>query len=89
MKTRKPCTLSDLPPGCRARVSRVEGAGNIRTRLLSMGLTPEAEIEVIDCDCGRQIVRVRGCNLILDGEVTRHVTCALEPTPAGTGEGRG
>lgn len=76
MQIKNPCALSDLPPGCRAKVSRIDGTGNIRNRLLALGFTPDTDIEVMDCDCGRQIVKVRDCNLILDGEVASHVTCA-------------
>lgn len=79
MKKKMPCALNKLPVGCRARISRVDGAGDIRARLSAMGLTPETDIEVLDCACGRQIVKVRGCSLVLDGETAGHVTCALEP----------
>lgn len=78
MKKKMPCALKDLPPGCRARISRVDGANDIRARLSALGLTPDTAIEVLDCACGRQIVKVRGCSLVLDGETACHVTCALD-----------
>lgn len=79
MKNENPCTLTSLPAGCRAKVARVEGSAAERSRLNSLGLTPQTDIEVIDCSCGRQIVRVRGCNLVLDDEMACHITCSLEP----------
>lgn len=82
MKKKTPCALKDLPPGCRARISKIEGTGDLRSRLSALGLTPDADIEVIDCACGRQVIKVRGCSLVLDGETACHVTCAPEATDA-------
>lgn len=82
MNAQKTCLLSDLPPGCRAKVSKVEGTGTITNRLLALGFTPDADVEVMECGCGRQIVKVRGCNLVLDGEVTCRVACELQPVPS-------
>lgn len=76
MKATKNATLSDLPPGCKAKVRKIEGAGNMRNRLLAMGFTPDVDIEIISCDCGRQVVKVRGCSMILDENVASRVTCA-------------
>lgn len=81
------CALADLPAGCRAKVSRVECPGDVRARLLAMGLTPDTEVEVLDCSCGRQVVRVRGCSMILDGETACRITCALEPEAPEAREG--
>lgn len=78
MKEERPCALTDLAPGCRAKVAKVEGNCALRSRLSALGLTPDADIEVIDCACGRQLVKVRGCSLVLDGDTACHVTCALE-----------
>lgn len=76
MKNKKSCALAELPTGCRARISGVEGEGDIRARLSAMGLTPDTDIEVLDCACGKQVVRVRGCNIVLDGETACRVTCS-------------
>jgi ferrous iron transport protein A len=78
MKKRTPCVLNNLPAGCRARISKVDGSGDMRARLAAMGITPETAIEVLGCVCGRQLVKVRGCNFVLDGDAACCVTCRLE-----------
>lgn len=80
MKKQNPgaCALSNLGAGSRAKVAKVDGSDAERARLNALGLTPQADIEVIDCRCGRQVVKVRGCSLILDDETAGHVTCSLE-----------
>jgi DtxR family Mn-dependent transcriptional regulator len=40
------CALSDLRPGERGRVARVEATGAVRQRLLDMGLLPDTVIEL-------------------------------------------
>lgn len=72
------CALTSLRAGCRAKVARVDGSDAERSRLNALGLTPQTDIEVIDCCCGRQVVKVRGCSLILDDQMAGHVTCSLE-----------
>jgi len=37
-------TISNLQPGARARVLRIDGSGAIRQRLLDMGLLPRATL---------------------------------------------
>lgn len=39
------CTLSELRPGERGRVARVEAAGAVRQRLLDMGILPDTVLE--------------------------------------------
>ncbi len=38
--------LSDLKPGQRGTISKVGGSGDIRRRILDMGVVPQTEIEV-------------------------------------------
>lgn len=40
------CALSDLRPGERGRVARVDATGAVRQRLLDMGLLPDTVIEL-------------------------------------------
>ncbi len=40
------CALSDLRPGERGRVARIEASGAVRQRLLDMGLLPDAVVEL-------------------------------------------
>ena len=39
-------TLSDLRPGIPARVVRIHGGGALRLRILELGLTPGAALQV-------------------------------------------
>ncbi len=41
--------LSKLNPGDTGTILRVEGSGQIRKRIMDMGLTPGAKIEMIRC----------------------------------------
>lgn len=41
--------LSKLSPGDTGTIVRVEGSGQIRKRIMDMGLTPGAKIEMIRC----------------------------------------
>ncbi len=54
-----------LPPGARARVVEVDSGCRLRTRLLQMGITPGAVVEVVDNTRGPVIVRVRGVTIAL------------------------
>ena len=56
-----------LPPGSRARVLTVTGRGHgVRMRLLQMGLTPGAIVEIVEnYGRGPVLVRVRGAVLAL------------------------
>lgn len=89
MKTNTPCALAELPAGCRARVARINGAGDIRARLSAMGLTPDTAIEVLECLGGRQLIKVRGCNLILDGDTACKITCSRDECQKGRGRWAG
>lgn len=88
MQIKKPCALTELPAGCRARVSRIEGASDARARLSALGFTPDTAIEVLDCCGGRQVVKVRGCNLILDDNTAGMITCAKDDDSAPCACGR-
>lgn len=63
-------TLKDLKPGNSGVVETVKGEGNIRRRVLEMGVTPGTKIEVIKvAPLGDPIeVMLRGYNLSLRKE---------------------
>ncbi len=54
-----------LPPGTRARVVSIDTGCRLRTRLMQMGITPGAVLEVVDNTRGPIIVRVRGVTIAL------------------------
>jgi Fe2+ transport system protein FeoA len=39
--------LNDVKPGCRAKIYRHHTTGAVRQRLLNLGFTPHAEVDVI------------------------------------------
>ncbi len=57
--------LSALPPGARARVVALEGGYGSMRRLMEMGLTPGALVEVVRNGPGPIILRVRGTMIAL------------------------
>jgi len=61
----KTTRLVFLPPGSRARVIGIDSGYGLRTRLLQMGLTPGAIVEIIDNTRGPIIIRVRGVIIAL------------------------
>jgi len=60
-------SLADLRRGERSRVVSISGVGQIQQRMLEMGVSPGAEIEVLrSAPLGDPIeVHVRGFNLML------------------------
>lgn len=60
-------SLADLLPGIPGKVCGIEGIGLIQQRMLEMGVSPGAEIEVLrKAPLGDPIeVHVRGFNLML------------------------
>jgi ferrous iron transport protein A len=60
-------TLDDLPPGCPARVTSVNGAGPLSRRLMEMGIVPGVGVQVVKAaPFGDPIeVRVRGYSLAM------------------------
>ena len=67
--------LVALPPGARGRVVGVVGGGmNLRMRLLQMGITPGALVEVVDNHGrGPVLVRVRGTVIALGRGVAEKI----------------
>ena len=61
----KTTRLVFLPPGSRARVVGIDSGYGLRTRLLQMGLTPGAIVEIVDNTRGPVIIRVRGVVIAL------------------------
>jgi ferrous iron transport protein A len=60
-------TLTDLPAGCDARVTAVNGNGKMTRRLMEMGVIPGVDVEVVkSAPFGDPIqVRVRGYSLAM------------------------
>lgn len=42
-----PCSLDDLPAGCKAVIVAVDAGGWVGERLLEMGMTPGAVVEMV------------------------------------------
>ena len=63
----KKLTLTDLPVGCDARVTNVNGTSRVSRRLMEMGVIPGVDVRVIKmAPFGDPIeVRVRGYSLAM------------------------
>ncbi len=46
-----------------------------RGRLCALGLTPNTSVDVLDNAAGRQIVKVRGCSMVLDDRLSGCIIC--------------
>jgi len=62
--------LSDLKPGDKARVKKIEGESNLKRKLLDMGIIPGAKFEVIKLALlGSPIdIKIKGYHLSLRKE---------------------
>ena len=69
-------TLRDLKPGQSGVVASIGGAGNIRRRVLEMGVTPGTKIDVVKvAPLGDPVeVVLRGYNLSLRKEEAEAIT---------------
>jgi len=67
--------LSDLKPGQRGTISKVGGSGDIRRRILDMGVVPQTEVEVERvAPLGDPIeVKVKGYHLSLRKEEAANI----------------
>lgn len=67
--------LSDLKPRDKAKVKRIAGHGQLRRKLLDMGLVPGSELEVLRvAPLGDPVeVRIKGYNLSLRKEEAKQV----------------
>jgi len=66
-------TLDELPKGVKARVVRVEAGTRALRRLIEMGFTPGAVIEVVADYGGPILVRVRGSVIAVGRGMARKV----------------
>ena len=75
------CRLSDLHPGERGRVARVDAAGTIRQRLLDMGILPDAVLQIErTAPAGDPVwVRLQGYQLSLRRHEAASVQVRREP----------
>jgi len=71
--------LSDLQPGTKGRIAFVSGRGQIRKRLMEMGITSDAQFEVVrTAPLGDPVeIKVRGYNLSLRKSEAEHVEVEL------------
>jgi len=71
--------LSDLRPGQQGRVERVSGDGQVFRRLLDMGMTPGANVEMRRvAPLGDPIeIKVRGYHLSLRKNEARKIAIAI------------
>ncbi|MDL2272590.1 ferrous iron transport protein A [Desulfovibrio sp. OttesenSCG-928-I05] len=76
------CCLLDLPQGARGRIRCLDGDSAERSRLLSMGFTPGAEVEMRGGDTEGCRVLLRDCSVVLGGNVARHIVCESVSDPA-------
>ncbi len=67
IKGKKDMTLDELKPGTKGRITAVGGEGELRLRLLDMGLIPRTEVTLMKvAPMGDPIeIRVRGYELTL------------------------
>ncbi len=74
--------LSDLPSGARALVAELPGHHGLARRLIALGLTPGAEVCVLqNRGRGPLIVEAHGARIALGRGQADRVTIDLEPTP--------
>ena len=72
-KRRGLLTLDMLPPGARARVVRIDAGIRAVRRIIEMGLTPGAEIEVVMSYGGPILVKVRGTVIAIGRGIARKI----------------
>ncbi|MCS7128497.1 MAG: ferrous iron transport protein A [Sulfolobales archaeon] len=70
--------LADVPRGCKAKVVTVNAPGMWGMRLLQMGITPGAEIEVIEnSSTGPILIRARGSLISMGRGIARRILVEL------------
>jgi Fe2+ transport system protein FeoA len=76
-----PLTLDHMRAGSRGRVASIRGDGQIRRRLLEMGLCPGTELQLIRrAPLGDPIeLKIRGYLLSVRGDHARHVVIDQAP----------
>ncbi len=66
-------TLDMLPPGARARVVRIDAGIRAMRRIVEMGITPGAVVEVVMSYGGPILVRVRGTVIAIGRGIARRI----------------
>ncbi len=69
--------LADAPRGCKAKVIMVGAPGTWGVRLLQMGITPGAEIEVVENSGGLILIRARGSLISIGRGIARRILVEL------------
>lgn len=79
MKNGSTTTLTDIPIGGKARVTRVNGTGRVTQRLMEMGVVPGVALKVVKAaPFGDPIeVRLRGYSLAMRRSEARAVEVAV------------
>ncbi|MDL2313582.1 ferrous iron transport protein A [Desulfovibrio sp. OttesenSCG-928-C14] len=72
------CSLHELPPGHKARITGFTVDGALRARLCAMGITPGAEVQNMGGPFGTCKLQVRGGCLALDGKMAKNILCEYE-----------
>jgi Fe2+ transport system protein FeoA len=72
--------LSSLQPGDRGRVKKVSGEGNLKRKLLDMGIIPGVVLEVVKlAPLGDPIeIKIRGYNLSLRKDEAGRISVEVE-----------
>ncbi len=66
--------LSRIQPGCRVRLVAITGGHQLRSRLVTMGLLPGAELEVVKNNGdGPVILSIRGSRLVLGRGMSQQI----------------
>ncbi len=80
--------LSEMSPGERGKVSRVNGSGALRRKLLDMGIVRGVSVEVLRrAPLGDPVeISVRGYNLSLRGSEAENVWVEISSGVKGGGE---
>jgi len=67
------CDMASLPSGTRARIVTILGGLGLSRRLMEMGFTPGAEIEIVNNSGGPILVRIRGVVIAVGRGVARRI----------------
>ena len=72
--------LNDLKPGSRGKIKKVYGQGNLKRKLLDMGILPGAAIEVIKlAPLGDPVdIKIKGYHLSLRKEEAKQISVTME-----------
>ena len=72
--------LNDLKPGSKGKIKKVDGQGNLKRRLLDMGILPGSPVEVIKlAPLGDPVdIKIKGYHLSLRKEEAKQISVIVE-----------